>query len=306
MSLMDTEALKIFMDVVRFGSFAEVARHRDIDPSSVSRTVSGLEAELGFRLFQRTTRRLSPTDAGNEYFGWIEPLVEELEHAASLVGDATQRPSGTIRVTATNAFGQEIFIPLLPKLSALYPDLDVELILTEQFLDLVTEQIDLAIRFGPKPTGNLAVTYLMPTRFLLCASPSYLAANDPVRGPNDLTRRDCLHSVAGRRAPWKFRRPGESAFEILVQGRLIVTDVVSVKSYAVQGLGPALMPEWFARKELGDGSLIHLLPEYEVTLGDFDRAGWLVYPTQRYVPLKLRVMIEFLKKELTPASGNLQ
>jgi DNA-binding transcriptional LysR family regulator len=297
---MDTEALKVFMDVIRVGSFAEVARHHDIDPSSVSRTIAALEAELGFRLFQRTTRRLSPTDAGHEYFERIEPLLEELEHAATSVNEATQRPSGTIRVTATNAFGQDIFIPLLPKLNTLYPDLEVELILTEQFLDLVSEQIDLAVRFGPKPTGNLAVTYLMPTRFLLCASPAYLSENNPIRDPHDLTRRDCLHSVAGRRAPWKFRRPGESAFEILVRGRLIVTDVISVKSYALQGLGPALLPEWFARKELGKGSLVHLLPDYEVTLGEFDRAGWLVYPTRRYFPLKLRAMIEFLQSELTP------
>lgn len=288
------------MDVIRAGSFADVARHRNIDPSSVSRVISNLEAELGFRLFQRTTRRLAPTEAGSDYFTRIEPLVEELEHAASLVGEAMTSPKGTLRVTAINAFGQEILIPLLPELRAQYPDLEVELILTEQYLDLVAEQIDLAIRFGPHPTGNLEASYLMPTQALVCASPSYLEGNEPIARPFDLTTHDCLTSVAGRRAPWLFRRPGEAPVEIPVQGRLVVSDVTSVKSYALQGLGPGLLPSWFARKELADGSLIHVLPDYEAAISSFDRAGWLVYPTRRYVPLKLRAMIEFLKNQLTP------
>jgi DNA-binding transcriptional LysR family regulator len=253
---------------------------------------------LGFRLFQRTTRKLSPTEYGSEYFVRVEPLLEELDHAASLVGDMMDRPMGTLRVTATNAFGQEIFIPLLPKLRNKYPELDVELILTEQFLDLVEEQIDLAIRFGPRPTGNLEVTHLMPTQFIVCASPDYLKSADAIDRPADLTEHDCLHSVSGRKAPWKFRKPGQKPVEVLVRGRLIVTDVISVKTYAVQGLGPAMLPYWFAKSELSNGSLIRVLPEYEATIENFDRAGWLVYPTRRYVPLKLRAMIEFLQSEL--------
>ena len=138
--------LQIFVEVIRQGSFAAVARDRNLDPSSVSRAIAGLEAELGVRLFQRTTRQLSPTEAGTAYFERIEPLVEEMQQANNLATDMSRQPKGTLRVTASVSFGQKCIVPLLPNFGTLYPDLTVDLLLTDAVVDLFAERIDVALR----------------------------------------------------------------------------------------------------------------------------------------------------------------
>ncbi|MEO0377829.1 MAG: LysR family transcriptional regulator, partial [Cyanobacteria bacterium P01_A01_bin.17] len=128
---MDISVLRLFVEVMKQGSFAAVARDRNVDPSSVSRAISGLESELGVRLFQRTTRQLSSTEAGTTYFERMEPLLEELQQAIDVTTDVSRQPKGTLRVTASVSFGQHCIVPLLPKFQARYSDLTVDLLLTD-------------------------------------------------------------------------------------------------------------------------------------------------------------------------------
>lgn len=181
---MDPYALRLFVAVLRRGSFAAVARDLDIAPSSVSRTIANLERELGVRLLQRTTRRLSPTAAGLRYAARVGPLLEELDAASAEVRDATSMPRGRVRMTAPVSFAQLNLIPLLPALREHYPDLEVDLLLTDARIDLLASGIDLALRLGRLRDGELIRRHLCPIDYVLCASPSYVDRNgapaDPV------------------------------------------------------------------------------------------------------------------------------
>lgn len=296
---MEIDSVRVFVDVMKQGSFAAVARQRQVDPSSISRSIANLESELGFRLFQRTTRKLSPTEAAGEYFTRVEGLIDEFELASEAALDLVSMPTGTLRVTACTSFGQRVLAPILPELRSRYPDLTIDLFLVDHSVDMVEEKIDLAVRFGKQPEGNYVVSKLVPRHFRICASPAYLMQHGKLEDPRALEERDCLlFSLPGYRNAWKFRRKGEPVFSVPVAGHLLVSHGETMTKCAVAGLGPALLPDWLCGKEIADGELVDLFPEYECTATDFDTSAWLVYPSRSYVPVKQRVFIDFLRKKI--------
>lgn len=296
---MDFESVRIFVDVMKLGSFAAVARQRDLDPSSISRSIAGLESKLGFRLFQRTTRKLAPTEAGNEYFTRVQNLIDEFDRASEAALDLVSLPMGTLRVTACTSFGQRVLAPILPKFRALYPNLTLDLVLMDQHVDLVKEQIDIAIRFGDRPGGDFISSKLVPRNFHVCASPEYIQKNGKPLHPTDLEKLDCLlFSMPGYRNAWKFRNSSTDSFKVPVAGHLLVSHGVTMTKCAIAGLGPALLPDWLCRDEICDGLLIDLFPDYECTATDFDTAAWLVYPSRAYLPSKVRLFVDFLQTEI--------
>tara|TARA_R110002096_G_scaffold6206_8_gene28588 strand:- start:164 stop:1066 length:903 start_codon:yes stop_codon:yes gene_type:complete len=296
---MEIDSVRVFVDVMKQGSFAAVARQRQADPSSISRSIASLEAELGFRLFQRTTRRLSPTEAADEYFTRVEGLISEFDLASEAALDLVSLPTGTLRVTACTSFGQRVLAPILPELRSRYPDLTIDLQLVDHAIDIVEEKIDLAVRFGNKPEGNFIVSRLVPRHFRVCASPAYIEQHGRPEGPRELDGRDCLlFSFPGYRSAWKFRRTGEAEFSVSVAGHLLLSHGVTMTKCTVAGLGPALLPDWLCSREIAAEELIDLFPDYECTATDFDTSAWLVYPSRSYVPVKLRVFIDFLREKV--------
>ncbi len=297
---MEISVLKIFVEVMRQGSFAAVARERNLDPSSISRAIASLEQELGIRLFQRTTRKLSPTEAGIIYFNRIEPLLEEMQQAVDLITESAGQPQGTLRVTASVAFGLKCIIPLLPEFEQLYPDLTVDLLLTDYRLDLLTERIDLAIRLGQLQDSTLIAQKLMSTCYYVCASPNYLRQSEPISHPQDITNHNCLlFPIAGFRSRWLFRDIRGKISKIAVNGRTIISNAIALQQCAIAGMGLALLPDWLINDDLESGRLIKVLPDYRVTATDFQTSAWLVYPSRSYVPLKVKVFLDFLKQHLT-------
>jgi DNA-binding transcriptional LysR family regulator len=296
---MDISVLQIFVEVVRQGSFAAVARDRNIDPSSVSRTIAGLEAELGVRLLQRTTRQLSPTEAGMSYFARIEPLVEEIQQATDIATDVSGQPKGTLRVTASGSFGLKCIVPLLPKFEQLYPELTMDLLLTDAVVDLFAERIDVAVRLGLMEDSTLIAEHLMPTHYAVCASPGYLKKSGKLKHPNDLASHNCLlFPLAGFRSRWIFQDQQGELSEIPVSGRTIISSAIGLQQCAIAGMGLALLPNWLVDSDLQAGALVNVFPEYNLTATNFSTAAWLVYPSRTYVPLKVRMFIEFLKKSM--------
>lgn len=297
---MDLKNVRIFVDVMKCGSFAAVARRLDIDPSSVSRSISTLEAELGFRLLQRTTRKLAPTEAGSKYFSRVEILVDEFERAGEQAQDLVNQPNGLLRITACTSFGQRIIAPLLPKVRERFPDLTIDLFLSDQQVDIIEEQIDLAIRFGTRPSGDFIASKLVARRHQVCASPAYIDNFGKPLSPGDLEHHSCLlFPVYGSPHVWKFRKSGEPEFGVPVTGQLLVSHGLTMTICTVDGMGPSLLPDWLCQEELADGKLVDLFPEYECTSTDFETAAWLVYPSRAYIPLKLRAFIDFLRAEVT-------
>lgn len=297
---MDFDSVRIFVDVMQQGSFAAVARQRNMDPSSISRSIAGLESELGFRLFQRTTRKLAPTEAGNEYYDRVQALVGEFDRAGEAAMDLVSLPTGTLRVTACTSFGQRVLAPILPKLRSQYANLTIDLVLADHHVDMVEEQIDIAVRFGSRPEGDFIASKLVARRFHVCASPAYIEKFGKPAHPSELENLDCLlFSMPGYRSAWKFRDASNKIFKVPVSGHLLVSHGVTMTACAVAGLGPSLLPDWLCRDEIAGGSLIDLFPEYECTATDFNTAAWLIYPSRAYLPTKVRVFVDFLRAEIT-------
>lgn len=296
---MEISVLQIFIEVFRKGSFAAIAKERQVDPSSISRSISNLEKELGVRLFQRTTRKLSPTEAGTIYFNRIEPLVEEMLRAVDQLNDITERPKGMLRVTASVSFGLKCVIPFLAEFETIYPDISLDLLLTDSRLDLLTERIDLAIRLGYLEDSTFIAEKLMSTRYWVCASPNYLEEKGDVSQPQDITEHDCLlFPFADFKTHWRFRNNQGEITIIPVKGRTIISNAVGLQQCAIAGMGLALLPQWLINEDLAIGTLIKVLPDYDVTAKDFQTSAWLVYPSRTYIPLKVRVFMDFLKQRL--------
>jgi DNA-binding transcriptional LysR family regulator len=299
---MELSGLEIFIEVMRQGSFAAVARERNIDPSSVSRAIASIERELGVKLLQRTTRQISPTEAGKTYFNRIEPLVEELQQAKELVADISGSPRGTLRVTASVSFGIQCLVPLLAEFEARYPELTIELLLTDAVVDLVADRVDLAIRLGLLQDSSLIAQRLIQTHYAVCGSPQYLARKD-IRLPQDITQHNCLlFPLAGFRSRWLFKDRHGTIETVPVDGNTIISSAIALKQCALSDLGLALLPNWLIEPELQAGTLVKVLTEYEVTATDFNTSAWLVCPSRAYVPLKVSLFIDFLKQKLQKRS----
>lgn len=296
---MDISTLQTFVEVMRQRSFAKVAREQNVDPSSISRTISGLEKELGVRLFQRTTRKLSPTEAGVIYFNRIEPLVEEMQQAEEIIKEVSEQPQGTLRVTASVSFGLKCIVPLLAEFEATYPDLTVDLLLTDSRLDLLTDRIDLAIRLGELKDSTLIAQRLMSTRYYVCASPNYLAKHQQINQPKDIEQHNCLlFPLTGFKSHWIFKNQQGKTSKITVRGRTIISNAIALQECAIASMGLALLPHWLIGEEVKSGKLVKVLPDYDVTATDFNTSAWLVYPSRRYVPLKVKVFVDFLQEHI--------
>jgi len=294
---MNLEVLKIFIEVVRVGSFASVARKRNLDPSSVSRTVASLEKELGVRLFQRTTRKLSPTEAGILYCDRIAPLIEEMERANESIA-MPDRPQGTLKITASVSFGLKCIVPLLAEFESTYPDLTVNLLLTDARLDLVAERIDLAVRLGQLEDSTLIIQKLMPTHYAVCASPDYLQQHQIIK-PQDIAQHNCLlFPLAGFRSCWIFRNSQGKTSAVAVRGNTMISNAIALQECAIAGMGLALLPNWLIKEDLANHRLVKVLPDYSVTATNFTTFAWLVYPSRSYIPLKVKVLIDFLQQYL--------
>ena len=295
---MDIKALSVLLQVTRLGSFASAARAMDVDPSSVSRTVAGIEAELGLRLFERSTRRLVLTEAGKLYVARIEPLVEELERAHDEAAINRQSSTGRVRLTASIAFGHEMLVPMLPVFQEHIPDVEVEFVLSDDPVDLIGSRIDLAIRLAPSPSGDLISARLMNTRYHVVAATDYIANAPVIRIPKDLEQHKCLRYVQPNlRDVWRFKNDDDTC-EVQIDGRVSISNALALRQAARAGSGPALLADWLIRDDLVQGALIDLLPDWRVTATKFETGAWLLYPSRTYLPARTRAVIDLIRENI--------
>jgi DNA-binding transcriptional LysR family regulator len=300
---MNLTDLALFAETARLGSFAAVAKARDTDPSTVSRKLAALEDSLGVRLFQRTTRSLSLTEAGDLYLTRALPLIEELTRIGLEARETKAEPKGTLRLTASVTFGQAMILPLLPDFRAAYPDIRLECLFTDQNLDLIADRIDLAIRLAPSIEGDVIAARLMTTRYRVVASPAYLSMAPVLTDPGHLAaHRLLLFTIHPFRSRWLFRDPTGTR-EMPVVGDIMVSPAGAILDAALAGMGVALLPNYLTDPHIVSGRLTRLLTPWEVTATTFDTGAWLVYPSRSFLPLKTRAMIDFLNARLprTPA-----
>lgn len=300
---MEIETLRLFTEVAQRLSFAAVAEARDATPSTVSRAIAQLEDRLGARLLQRSTRRMALTEAGARFLARAQAIVEAYDEAREEVGAEAATPRGRLRLTASTAFGERMIAPLIPELRAQHPKIALELIFTDAALDLVAENIDLAIRLGPAVQGDLITAKLRDTRYRVVASPSYLAGAPPIRRPEDLAAHRCaLFTLPTFRNTWRFRAPDGAETEVAVDGDVAISSALSLRTAVLQGAGPALLADWLIAEDLASGRLVDLFPDHAVAATEFETAAWLVYPSRAHLPRKVRAAIDFLRSRIGRAA----
>ncbi|MEO1748961.1 MAG: LysR family transcriptional regulator, partial [Pseudomonadota bacterium] len=275
------------------------ARARGVDPSVVSRTVAQIEQQLGVRLFQRTTRNLVITEAGEAYIRRIEPLISELRATTAELTATAQTVKGTVKLSAPVSIGRALMLPHLPAFRAQYPDITLECYFDDRVTDLVADGIDVALRMAPSVSGDLVCAKLRATRYRVVASTYWLQAKARPLEPASLKDHECiLFTLPGFREQWTFRSRTGAMQNVPVRGKLLFSNGDSVVDAMLNGMGPTLLVDALIEQHLQSGHCVDLFPEHEVTATTFDTAAWIVYPSRNYLPQKTRAVIDFLKETM--------
>jgi len=290
------QEITVFARIVGTGSLSAAARDLGMSPALVSRRLAALEARLGVRLINRTTRSLHLTDEGAAYYETCTRLLAEIEEADAAVSAGRADPRGILRVALPASFGNQHVAPLMPRFVARYPDVQLSLSLSDRNVNVVEEGFDLAIRIADLADSSLAARKLAPNRRVVCASPAYLQRKGTPRTPEDLAQHNCL-TTTDFSMNWDYRDPDGKAGSVRVTGRYACDNWEVLRDWAVAGLGIALKSTWDVRRHLEDGSLVSLLPGYTFAT---DVAIYAVYPHRRHLPAKTRAFIEFLAESFGP------
>jgi len=281
-----------FVRVVEDGNFSAAARSLHLTPSGVSKLIGRLEDRLGVRLIQRTTRRLALTTEGRTFYERCRDILADIESLEEDVGAARSEPRGTLRVTLSHGFGLTQVVPLLPEFSGLYPKVQLVLIFQEHVVDLIAEGFDLAIRLGAIRDESLVVRRLGEHRRVVCAAPSYLAAQGVPQTPEDLARHDCLTFDAPESLNhWPFRWPDGRSDRIAVKGTFRSNTGEALYNLLLAGTGIANAADFLVKRDLLQGRLVPLLRDHAETQPTPIHA---VYPHRRHLPAKTRVFVDFL------------
>lgn len=271
-----------------------------LDPSTVSRKITQLEDELGAALFNRNTRSVTITSFGARFLKHAEFILNEYELAIENAREERNVLGGTLRVTSSVAFAEQILVPLLPKFLKLHPEISVHLIPSDKNLDLAKESIDIAVRLTQQVSGDYVITKLFKTQYSVFATPQYIKKIGRLNSPDELPDFDPVgYELPGFGSHWRFRKKGAGSKEFLVEikSRVAVSCPSIMRKIALLGHGPAMLANWLVKEDVEAGRLADLLPDYEATPTTFDTAAWILYINNSHVPLKIKAFIAFLKGE---------
>jgi DNA-binding transcriptional LysR family regulator len=283
--------MRVFSKVVETENFAEAARRLKLSPPMVTRHIQSLERRLGTRLINRTTHQFSLTEAGANYHARCARLLADIEEAEEAVGSMSQLPRGRLRVTAPLDFGRVELWPIIREFMRRYPEIHIDLVLTNRVVDLIEEEVDLAIRMAEGALdGPFIVRKLATSRHVVCASPAYLRRHGVPQTPDDLLAHKCLiYGTAGRHEGWEFSRQGRSQ-RIKVVGCLQSNQVGLLCQAAVEGTGIVMQPTLSVWEHLATGRLRTLLDDWSAGgLGVF-----IAFQSRRFLPVKTRLFIDFV------------
>lgn len=287
--------LAFFCLLIKQGSLAATARELNLTPPAVSRRLTLLEERLGVRLLNRTTRRISPTNEGEVYFQHAQRILGDIEDMERLVSSRRSAPKGMLRVNAPLGFGRSYIAPAISQFSRAFPDVEVQLHLSDRPVSLPDEAVDVSIRFGDIPDSRLIANRIAVNRRLLCASPAYLKnAGTPVH-PHELTQHQCivLRQNESAYGNWRLIR-GKQTETIKVHGKLSTNDGEVALNWALDGHGILMRAEWDVAKYLRSGRLVQVLPEFETPPADV----YAVHLERLNLSAKVSYFVEHLREFL--------
>ena len=289
----DFTRVKTFIKVVEAGSFSAAARDES-SVSTVARQIKSLETELGVRLLNRSTRRLALTDAGRRFYERVSAIVRDLKEATSEVTSLEEDVKGRLRVSLRVAAGTTIIVPALPKFLAQYPDLELEISLTDERRDLIANHIDVAMWLGDLPNSQVVARRLSRSGRIVCGAPEYFARHGVPRAPQDLRHHNCLLFTAPSYGNvWSFSRDGKNDV-VEVNGNVRSDNGLVLLSSGLATLGVIIVHGWMVRDLLAEGRLTRVLAEYTVNPRPGDADLYAVFPSSRGLSRKVRVFVDFL------------
>jgi DNA-binding transcriptional LysR family regulator len=264
MDAVEASQIEAFLAVIETGGFSAAGRKIGRDGSVVSRRVAALETRLGIRLLERSTRRVTPTEAGDRFRGRIREAADIVRAAEDEARNMAASPTGLLRLSLPLAFGRMWIAPRLPEFLAQYPSLRVEACYTDRYVDVIAEGFDAVVRLGGMTDSRLIARGVAATRLLLCAAPSYLKHHKPLKEADDLLRHDCVCFTRITTHPvWHLQRNGKSR-AVKVTGRLEADDAETVVQAALAGTGVIMATDWIVARELAQGRLVPVLPDWTV------------------------------------------
>jgi DNA-binding transcriptional LysR family regulator len=284
------DQMRAFATAVATGSFTQAAERLGTTPQLISKYVKGLEAQLGARLINRTTRSMSLTETGRAYHTRCLQLLEDFDELHAAVRNEQSRPQGLLRVTAPSTFGEMYLTPAIGDFVAAHPEVRVDLHLTDRFVGLVDEGIDVAVRIGELTDSSVIARRLAAAPIVACAAPAYLEAAGRPREPRDLTDHACIVDTNFRVGDsWPFLVAGKRE-TVRVEGQLRVNSAPAVRDLALRGFGVALCPTYVVGEDVRAGRLEALLEEFNA----FDLGLFAVYSERRHLSAKIRAFVDFL------------
>ncbi len=287
------EGVSEFVSVAETESFTAAATRLGISTAQVSRQIGALESRLGVKLFYRTTRKVSITDTGQIYYNHCRQVLDGLAEAERAITDLHQTPKGRLNLTAPVTFGEKRIAPLVNEFVARYPELEVNLTLSNQMLDLVADCYDLAIRLGELEDSTMMAKRLSSRTHYVCASPDYLAAHGVPYALSELEQHNCLQGTLDY---WRFEEKGKPR-HIRVKGNLRCNSGWSLVDAALKGIGIVQLPDYYVQAELEAGRLVPMLDKYRAP----DDGIWAIYPHNRHLSPKVRLLLEHLSEGLGTA-----
>ncbi|WP_245456428.1 LysR family transcriptional regulator [Mesorhizobium sp. M2A.F.Ca.ET.043.05.1.1] len=292
----DFNELKAFSAIVEEGSFVRAAARLQVSPPALSQTIRQLEARVGVRLLNRTTRSVSPTAAGEKLFGRLSVVFEELDGALAEVQSGRDRPAGTLRINASRVAAMRFIAPILGDFQRVYPDIALTVVVDDMLTDIVESRFDAGIRLGERLEQDMVAVKLSgELQLAAVAAPAYLAGRAVPRHPKDLHQHRCINFQwpgAGDIYRWEFSR-GKRSLEIALKGSLTLNDTELMIHAALGGAGVAYMIDYQVQPWIENGRLVRFLEAWSPRFPGF----YLYHPSRRHVPPALRAFIDFVLRK---------
>ena len=287
--------LEVFAKIVAHGNMSEAARHMNLSPAVISKRLQRLEEQLGTRLLNRSTRQLSLTEAGKGFYDRAVAILASLEEAEDYVVRRAASAKGVLKISAPTSFGRMHIAPHLAKFMRANPDLSINLDLSDTFVDLISEGVDMAIRIGSLSDSSLVARKLAPVRRVLCAAPQYLDKRGMPKSLTDLDRHTCI--APHNQGTWKLDGGHDGQILYRPISALQTNSSEVVRECVLAGMGIALRSTWDIGPELERGELVQVLPQYSSSRGI---GIYALYPSRSFLPMKVRLFIDYLAELFGP------
>ena len=297
MKALDT--LRIFVITLQKGSLSAAGRSLSLSPATISRRISALEEELGVQLVDRNSRNLKVTETGKTFAAHAELVLEAMAEAEEAARDSRLLPEGRLRIHSRMQIGLRVIAPLLPKFAQRYPDIHVEIGLSEHPVNLVEQGFDIDIRTGESEDSSFVIKRLLSSDEILVASPSFAKSHPRIKLPSDLMQVRCLtYRRDSESTNWKYIDDGGQTQELRIKGVLSSNNGELLRLAAISGMGIALLSEAAVQSCLQDGTLVRMLPAYRFAVRAFSNGIYAVFRQSRTLPLKVRAFVDFVTEEL--------